>query len=777
MPFILGFEGWPRHRGNYSSAYSFRDWTGFFRPADTDGMARRTLPTAPKTRVPGRLPASGSSFVGRAAELAAVTDALLSSRLVTLAGPGGVGKTRVALAAVHAAGDRLGHPVFVDLTRIPEGAPVAVAVAEAMGLRGVKREGALDAILWWLDAGERVLLVLDNAEHVLEETAALVAELLEGAVECTVMVTTRQPLHVAGERIVPVGPMLDDDAETLFWERALAVRPSLSVSMESRSASRELCARLDRLPLAVELAAARMSVMTPAEMLPLLERRLRALGSGSATGPARHRSLRACIATSVEAVGERERGAFEACAVFASPFDTSAAAAVADASLEDLEDLAARSLLQPSVDSAGHTVFRLLESLREFVREGLDAGRLEEVQRRHLAWIAAEFGAGRPLTVMESSRNGQAVDRLPDLRAALDFAVVAAPAEGLQIMGATRELWFRNAQDEGLSRAIGLLERHPVPDEARAEGLVTASVCHTSRQETEAGNRLAAEALAILERDSAGAGSAFFYQAIARCLAKDTEGSVESCRAALDVYTKLGDAAGRSRAVGTLGMAAVWAHRDQEAIGILHEALDLAVDAGDLWAQGQILTYMGLAESNLGRAVVGRARLFEGVDAFTRVGDIAIRGVALARLAALTVTRDPTTAVRAAAATTRREGAGGRFHEIALADFAQVRSTAELLLGPDSFAVAWEAGEKLSFAEAAAELRAVDGGLQPDVLTPRELEIAELVRRGLGNASIARQLSLSARTVENHVAHALTKLGLHSRAALAVWAAERRRPD
>jgi len=125
----------------------------------------------------------------------------------------------------------------------------------------------------------------------------------------------------------------------------------------------------------------------------------------------------------------------------------------------------------------------------------------------------------------------------------------------------------------------------------------------------------------------------------------------------------------------------------------------------------------------------------------------------------------------------RREGAGGRFHEIALADFAQVKSTAELLLGPHSFAAAWEAGEKLSFAEAAAELRAVDGGRQPDMLTPREFEIAELVRRGLGNASIARQLSDSSRTVENHVAHALTKLGLHSRAALAVWMAERRRPD
>ncbi|MEA5457239.1 LuxR C-terminal-related transcriptional regulator [Sinomonas sp. JGH33] len=737
-------------------------------------MARETLPTAPMTRASGRLPASVSSFIGRTAELSAVSDALASNRLVTLAGPGGVGKTRVALVAVRAVGERLGHPVFIDLTRIPEGAPVALAVAEAVGLRLVEKDEAIDALHWWLDTGKPVLLVLDNAEHVIDEAAALVAELLEGAADCRVLVTSRQPLHIAGEHIVPVGPMLEEDAETLFWERALAVRPTLSNTLESRSASRELCARLDRLPLAVELAAARMSVMSPAEMLPLLERRLPALGSGSVTGPARHRSLRACIAASVDALSEHERAAFEACAVFAAPFDARAAAAVARASLEDLEDLVSRSLLQPSVDPMGHTAFRLLESLREFAREGLEAaGRLEEVQRRHLAWIGTEFGADRALSVMEHSRNAESVDRLPDLRAALDFAVVAAPAEGLRLMGATRELWFRNAQDEGTSRSLELLSRHPDPDEARAAGLIAASVCHTSRQETVAGNRLAVEALGLVDRNSPAAAAAHYFRAIAQCLAKDTDGSAESCRTALDVYTKLGDAAGRGRSVGILGMASVWAHRNVEAIGILDEALALAKDAEDFWAQGQILTYLGIAESNLGRAAVGRMRLLEGIDAFTRVRDIAIRAVALARLAALTVRRDPGAAARAAAATTRREGAGGRFHEIALADLAEVRSAGELLLGPHGFSEAWESGEKLSFAEAAAELRGVRGGPEPDELTPRELEVAELVRRGLGNASIARQLSLSARTVENHVAHAMLKLGLHSRAALAVWAAER----
>ena len=153
-----------------------------------------------------------------------------------------------------------------------------------------------------------------------------------------------------------------------------------------------------------------------------------------------------------------------------------------------------------------------------------------------------------------------------------------------------------------------------------------------------------------------------------------------------------------------------------------------------------------------------------------------MRAIALARLAALIVRRDPTTAARAAAAVSRREGAGGRFHEISSADLDRVRATAELLLGPGGLAAAWGAGEKLGFADAAEELRAVweaHDAESPAALTARELEVAELVRRGLGNAAIAERLTLSARTVENHVAHALAKLGLRSRSALAVWAAER----
>ncbi|WP_413248805.1 ATP-binding protein [Sinomonas flava] len=741
-------------------------------------MATGSAPAPP--RGPGRVPASASSFRGRAHEVAAVVEALGAGRLVTLTGPGGVGKTRVALAAVGAAAERFGRPVFVDLTRIGEGSPVSLAVAESLGLRDLTDESARSAILWWLEAGGapgEVLFVVDNAEHVLQDAASLVALLLAGSEGCRILVTSRQPLRVAGERVLAVGPLPVDDAEALFWDRALALRPSLGDTREAREASRALCARLDGLPLAVEHAAARATVLTPQELLPRLDRRLAALGTGPTTAPARHRTLRACIAGSADALGAQERAVFEACAVFASPFDAEAAAAVAGATLDHLEELVLRSLLQTGEDARGRTTFRLLESLREFAREGLESsGTLEGAQRRHLAWLGSVFGAGTFPSVLEASRAGEHSDLLPDLRAALDFAVRAAPAEGLRLMAATRELWFRNGQDEGLGWALRLLERHPARDEARAAGLVVSANLRTVRQETELAGAHVEEALALLDPRSAAAAEALFYRAVSRALGHDPEGADRAAVAAMEAYTSLGDAAGRSRALCARGMAAVWGHREQDALEILEAAYPLAVEAGDAFAQGIALTYGGLAESTLGRSAEARDRLFRAVEVLAGIRDVTMRAIALARLAALTVRRDPTTAARAAAAVSRREGAGGRFHEISSADLDQVRATAELLLGPGGLAAAWGAGEKLRFADAAEELRAVweaHDAESPAALTARELEVAQLVRRGLGNAAIAEQLTLSARTVENHVAHALAKLGLRSRSALAVWAAER----
>ncbi|MDQ4491641.1 LuxR C-terminal-related transcriptional regulator [Sinomonas sp. ASV486] len=729
-------------------------------------------PEAPEVPIVGRLPAPASSFIGRTAELAAVAEARSLSRLVTITGPGGAGKTRLAIEAVRS--DAAARTVFVDLTRITDGGSVGLAVANAAGIRAARRTSALGSILWWLEADGEALLVLDNAEHVLAETAALVVALLEGAATCRILLTSRQPLRVAGERVVPVGPMLDDEAASLFWERALAVRAALPVTPASRAAAAELCERLDRLPLALELAAARMAVLTPAEMLPMLDRRFEPLASGPPTAPARHRSLRACIASSVEALNGRQREVFEACSVFASPFDARAAAAVVDASLTDLEDLVSRSLLQSETDPEGRTTFRLLESPRELAREGLDAsGMVPATRRRHLAWMVAEFGGAQYPTIAESSRYATPSYRLPELRAALDYASEADPASGLALMASSRDLWFRVAQDEGLLRVRALLDRYPRPDAVRGGGLVTAALLHNANQQTDLAHAASREALTIFEPNTLGAAMSHYLGAVSCFLSGDVHGAIDSGTAAVEAFTAVGDDPGRGRAMSTRGTAFVIGGRPAEAVPALLEALEVSESAGDGWSQGQILTYLGIAESDLHRDSSARAYLAGAVEHFSRVGDISLLGIALARLAAIEVRRNPLGAVRAAASAARREGAGGRYHVITLGDIDAVRSAAEREAGAEAVAAAWREGERLSMADAAAALRAHDGGRSPSALTPRELEVAELVRRGHTNGSIARRLGVSERTVENHVAHATAKLGVRNRAALAAWAAER----
>ncbi|MEA5457237.1 LuxR C-terminal-related transcriptional regulator [Sinomonas sp. JGH33] len=736
-------------------------------------MATGTAPSALTTAVAGRVPASASSFIGRIDELAAVDRALATGRLVTLTGPGGAGKTRIALEAVSRDGSRSTRVVFVDLTRIPAGSSLAFAVAEAAGLRGVTEEAALASILWWLDLGEESLVILDSAEHILGEAAALVAALLENAGRARVLVTSRQPLRLAGERIVNVGPMPVDDAESLFWERALAVRASLPETPDARAAARELCSRLDCLPLAVELAAARASVLTPAELLPELARGLAVLSRGPAMAPDRHASLHACIAASIDALDGRERGVFEACSVFAGSFDARAAAAVAGASLADLEALVSRSLLQTSADAAGRTAFRMLETLREYAVERLTDGRLAEIRGRHLAWMMSELGTGGFPSVTESLRRGaEAKGLLPDLRAALDFAATTAPAAGILLMASTEELWRLAAEDEGFARVERLLEQYPEPDEVRAAGLVTAACLSLVRQDIKGVRDSAEQALGILEPRSAAAGTVLYYVAVALLYGGDFEGSTLAAMRAFDAFAAIGDVAGQGCARGALGSVALFAGRSEDAIPFFEEALPLAEEAGDAWRQGQILTHWAMAEEALGHRASAHEKLLGALEQFLQVGDISIYGSAIARLALLDVRRRPTAAVRAAASASQRQGAGGRYHSTTLADIDQVRATAARLIGEGAVRSAWETGERLTFDQAAAELLRL-AEPREGTLTPRELEIAEMVRRGHSNASIAKRLGLSERTIESHVAHATTKLGLHNRAGLAAWAAER----
>ncbi|MDP5227361.1 MULTISPECIES: LuxR C-terminal-related transcriptional regulator [Arthrobacter] len=720
-------------------------------------MSSGTLPT-------GRIPAPVSRFIGRDGEVRAVLGALAGYRLVTLTGPGGSGKTRLAIEAARQDRRRV---VYVDLTGLPDGAPIAPAVSEAAGLRGATGPGALSEVAWWLDSGEPRLLVLDNAEDVLAPVTEFATVVLTQVESVTLMLTSRRPAGVVGEHLVLVGPLSDDDAERLFWDRARSVRPAFPDDEGARSAARELCRRLDRLPLALELAAARMKVLTPGEMLPLLEGSFEALGVNSAN-PERHRTLTACIEASTRELSPHLASVLVNASVFASPFSASSAADVAGATLSDLEDLVSRSLLQTSTDR-GATRFRELESVRDFARSRMAApGELAAARDRHLNWLHRRFGSGVYPSVMQRSGYASATDLLPELRTALDHALAADVRRGMELLAATGELWFRVAQDECLQRTGRFLTARPDPDEARGAVLLTRVWMLISNQRWEDALEALAEALRLLPADGDAAASAHFFGAVANFLAGHFDASRDSGARALERYVALGDVAGQSRAIGTRGTGLVLAGRNEEGLAVLERALSLAEEAGDVWSQGQIQTYAGLAVSELGRTTAARRRLFDAIDRFRRIGDISLMGIALGRLASLALTQDLRAALRAAGSASRRQGAGGRYHPVTMKDMALIRETALRALPAAEVDALWAAGERLAFADAADELRAVDAR-SPGDLTPRETEVAALVADGLSNAAIAHRLVLSERTVENHVGRAMAKAEVGNRTALAAW--------
>jgi predicted ATPase/class 3 adenylate cyclase len=362
----------------------------------------------------GDLPPQVSSFIGRARELEEAAAALDEARLVTLTGPGGVGKTRLAVAVGERLRDRLGtNVVFVPLAAVTDPALVLDGVARAVGA-GLGAAPPLQALAEWF-GDDRWLLILDNLEQVVSAAGDL-AELLGRCRRVTILATSRTVLGLAAEREYPVPPLpLPADQATispaelestpavaLFVDRARAVRPGFALDASSAGAVAEICRRLEGLPLAIELAAARTRLLDPAALLARLAASLDALGAGAVDLPRRQRTLRATVEWSVGLLDADERSLLETVAVFVDGWTFDAAAQVAglpeDRSLELLEALARHSLVQLELTSDGSRC-RLLETVRVFVAERLaDRPDAADVSRRHAEYYRAlAEHADRPL--------------------------------------------------------------------------------------------------------------------------------------------------------------------------------------------------------------------------------------------------------------------------------------------------------------------------------------------------------------------------------------------
>jgi predicted ATPase/class 3 adenylate cyclase len=362
----------------------------------------------------GNLPVPVSSFIGRGRELEQAAAALDQARVVTLTGPGGVGKTRLALqVAAQAAGRFADGAWLVELAPVRDPAGVDGAVAAVFSVTAPAAHGAREALAEFLRA-KQLLLVLDNCEHLLEEAAALASNLAQACERLVILATSREALEIDGERLIPVPPLgvpgddtdlaaiIEAEAVRLFADRAAAVKPGFAVTAENAAAVAAVVRRLDGVALAVELAAARVPAMTPAELARRLERSFAVLVSGRRGVADRHQTLRATIDWSFQLLAGPEQMLLARLAVFAGGATLEAAEAVCggdgidpDAVFELLASLVARSLVVAE-DHGIETRYRLLETIRQYGEERLDAaGKTQLWQARHASYYAGFLAQAR----------------------------------------------------------------------------------------------------------------------------------------------------------------------------------------------------------------------------------------------------------------------------------------------------------------------------------------------------------------------------------------------
>jgi predicted ATPase/DNA-binding SARP family transcriptional activator len=542
----------------------------------------------PPARPAGNLPAPLTGFVGRRRDLAEIRALLRTDRLVTLTGVGGAGKSRLAVEV--AAASRPDFPDgtwLVELAELAQPGLVASAVAAALGVREHPRRPLADLLTERM-TGAEALLVLDNCEHVVVEAAELAERLLRGCAGLRIVATSRERLGITGERLWPVSglgvpPADATDAATvgrseavrLLAQRAAAVQPGFALTDATAAATAQICQRLDGLPLALELAAAGVNAFGVQQIAARLDDRFRLLTQGSRTAPPRHRTLRAAVDWSYEALGEGQRRLFERLSVFVGGFTLEAAEAVGggDRVPELLASLVDKSLLAVEEPGAPSPRYRMPETLRAYGLERLAESGAAAAQRdRHAAYVLALVrsarrqmrGAGQPawLRRLEAEHG--------NIRAALAWSVGQGDAAtAVRLAGSLYPLWDRHGHyREGrrwLSRALAL--DAPVPPLVRARALDSAAGLAAIQGDLDEAGTAAAEAAMLSRRE--------------------------------------GDPAGVARALTTIGFVAIYADDLRRAAAVLDESLRHARQAGDGWSEGFALTYLtcvALAESQYDRA-------------------------------------------------------------------------------------------------------------------------------------------------------------------------------
>jgi predicted ATPase/DNA-binding CsgD family transcriptional regulator len=762
------------------------------------------------------LPAELSSFVGRARELAEVRRLLAAVRVVTLTGPGGIGKSRLALRAAHHLGRHFPDGVWLAELDGPDLVPDALA--RSMSVPEQPDHGIQDTLVAHL-RDRRVLLVLDNCEHVLEACRELVTSLVSACDGVRVLCTSRERLGVAGEATVVLpalelpaidAPVLlagaaEVEALRLLAERAVAVAPGFALTEDNCGAAGEICRRLDGLPLAIELAAVRLASMTPGDLLERLDDRFRLLAAGRDVRPGRSQTLWATVDWSHELLGEQERVLWRRLSVFAGGFGLAAAEAVCSGAGLERERVAGLTgrLVDTSIltmaQGGRHGRYRLLETVRLYSAERLrEAGEDRDLGHRHAAWFAELISPdGRPW--WGAPEQADVLDALDvewaNVEAALEFCAGAPAAAGPELpelgLRIAADLWLywlmRGRYQIGHRRLEAFLTLSPAPTAARAMALWALGYLAQATGDLDAARASFEEVRRVSEQTGGDRELAYALcgLGLVRLRLGETELAEELLAASWETIQRVDDAFGRALCLYFYVTATAVAGRLVDARRLALEGLEASDPAGGMFARGILSTLLGILDWLAGDPQAAAAKIKEAVQTQERTGHrwgMATSLDAMAWVAGSSGRPERAAVLLGASAAVFRElGATLPPYWQAYHDGCEAAARADL--GEDRYRACWEQGYALSRDQATATAledkgtapaarpipaAAADGAFE---LSARELEVARLVADGLSNPAIASALFVSVATVKTHVSHILAKLGLDSRTQLARWVA------
>jgi predicted ATPase/DNA-binding CsgD family transcriptional regulator len=816
------------------SAADRRIWASACEPPD---RVDRYSPTATTPRRP--LPVAATSFIGRETDLATAIDVLAqpNTRLLTLTGPGGVGKTRLAIAIAQAVeADFPGGVSFVNLAPLADADLVVPTIAQMLGVHASGAQSLQDAIATWLRQ-RTVLLLIDNVEHVIGSAPAI-ADLLGASPGVTMLATSRAPLKLHAEREFQVSPLaLSTDAADagqssavqLFVDRAQAVRSDFWLTRENTPSVVALCNRLDGLPLAIELAAARIKVLSPRELLERLPASLPLLTGGPRDVPARQQTLFDTIAWSYDLLAEPEQRLFRQLTIFAGGWTLDAAEAVCDADLDVLDGMTTlidHNLIRQLVRRRDESRYSMLETIHEFGRQRrAEHDECEVVAGRHLSYVAASIGH------MNAGLDGHEqeiwIERLlpeiDNVRRALAFALERNDGlAAINLAVASEMIWFsrylmREAVD-WLSRSLAIADDLPVAivanaysklghyaweayDYARAEQAYERAIDLHGRSGNQLGIARATHGLAwsaIYEGryqrardldeqafeiawdigDRALIATADETLAFLMTLTGEYDAAIARCQRSVDLYRADGDHLGACHALVFLGTIALWHGELDRAERCGKEALAAAPEGWDDSAAmaTQLLGYVELDRANY-RAAGTLIRQSLALRDPNQTGmPVAECFEGLAGVAA--GLNDPArgaTLLGAAEATRERFRTPIPPPRQGRVDRTLAMITAQM--HPEALDVARKLGRSLSGDDAASY------ALEPDTLrssqetvrhartlSKREVEVLRLLTEGQPDREIAESLFISHHTVARHVSNILNKLGVSSRTAAATRA-------